>query len=260
MSIKYFCDYCKLEISIPKARMVLQLVNMEDEKKTQYHLHKGCWEKYIKDVVTGSSVPIKTECAELDTTTALIDKMASELKESDTMKKEEVSAPVNTDIIEQVSKKDKKSKKNLEEQVEHDEKIATADIDRDLFREWEITRSSRVTQYFTNKACSYIHRYLLLGSKPRAISMKMNIPYQSVILYIKLWNKQGLGKYEPIMAEDILEGYAIKYRSVIPKVKALMATCTWSNVDIASECAIPEEVVQVVWDELPYFVNFDKTE
>ena len=223
MSIKYFCDCCKKEITVIKSRVVVQVMSMMDEKKTTHHLCQNCWSKDIEKVLTGAVIekPLAKE-PQIDSITASV--IAALAEES-------------TVVVETGVKDDKK------------------ESPENGLQSWEVSQSKGSSKYFTDEICPKIHRFILLGSKPYPISRVIGIPYQSLNIYFKSFNKDVLNDYTPKTDVSKLKNYAITYNRIIPKIKALLATGTWSFTSIASECNVPEKLVQIIWDELPWFMD-----
>ena len=223
MSFKCFCDLCKEEINT-SSRIAIQ-VNDAD-KKTVFHYHNNCYKSHIKCILEGVTAS-KQSIEDTEDTKTL------------------TSIPtVETPIV-------KKPNEPLKE------KILTVDVDRDKFKEWELTKSKGITKYFTNAVTAKIHRYFLLKTPYRAISNMFHIPYQTVVFYHHEFDKTGLASYSPIIDKSTLEKIWSNYKNKIPKILALIgsASRTWTFDAIHYECDIPIEIVQMIWDELPYFVR-----
>lgn len=218
MSIKYFCDYCKEEITKQKDRVVVQATSMKDDKKQAFHFHNNCWSNYMYAMLADGKSFDKKQLIE------------------------------ETSIQEDI--KEQESQTEIEEQEEQEKSVDTV-----KYREWERSQSKRESKYFTDEVCAKLHRFILLKSKPMAISKQLNIPYQTICLYLKNFNQYKLDNYCSEVDINTLRKCREEYGKIIPKVKTLMATCTWSNTSIAYDCGIPEDVVQLVWDELPWFIK-----
>lgn len=223
MSFKCFCDFCKEEIKT-SSRIAIQ-VNDAD-KKMVFHYHNNCYKSYIKRVLEGVTVPKQS---------------AETVEDTKTLS----SVPiVETPIV-------KKPNEPLKE------KILTIDVDRDKFKEWELTKSKGITKYFTNAVTAKIHRYFLLKTSYKAISNMFDIPYQTVVLYHHEFDKTGLAPYSPTMDKNTLDKAWANYKNKIPKILALIGSAnrTWTFDAIHYECDVPIEIVKMIWDELPYFVK-----
>ena len=237
MSIKYYCDKCKGHIVKKEQRVTLSVLESVNDKKTVYHLCSDCWGDVRQYLIEEPTLPTECTSTQSAQSTQTGSKTFSELLQEQ-MIKDSDATPTNSAG-----------------------RVKTVDIDRHKFQEWELTCCPTNSKYFTNEVCSALHRFMLIGAKSNAMARYFNIPYQNINLYMRTtYRPVVMETYQPKIDKSILEAYAFNYKSAIPKVKALMATCTWSFKDIAEECHIPESVVSIIWNELPYFVNNVKEE
>lgn len=236
MSVKYYCDCCKQVIANKKDRVLVNTLIVEGDKKSAYHFHTSCWQQSLKRMLEDNFVQEDKPAVDSIIQTSLIEQAVSEQFRA---------IPENTES----------PAITLSVEPEKSVRVMTVDVDRDNWREFELTECKGITKYFTNEVCSKLHRFIMLESKPRPISNYFNIPYQTVVLYMRTYKGKYLDSYKPLVDTAELDKIKEEYCKQIPKIKALLATCTWPFADVASECVVPEEVVRTIWDELPYFIK-----
>ena len=120
-------------------------------------------------------------------------------------------------------------------------------------REFNKPRIKGISKYFTLHSCYYIHRFNLLGSKVIKISERVRIPYQSVKNYVSELELNIDGSYLPETEFKDLVKIEERIKNDIPKIKALLATCTWSFKDVADETNHPVEDIETFFRDLPWF-------
>ena len=55
---------------------------------------------------------------------------------------------------------------------------------------WDEPRTSRESKYFSLEVCYDLHRFILAGAKPIAISERFNIPYQVTRNYVNTFDQK----------------------------------------------------------------------
>lgn len=108
--------------------------------------------------------------------------------------------------------------------------------------------------YFTVEKCFHVHRFIALGARAVTIAKRCDIPYQTTVNYVRAFNKECINKYTPTNPISTLEKVIDNNLRQLPKLKALLATCSWSIKDAANECDMDEKDAQVFFDDLPWFL------
>lgn len=215
MSIIYVCDICKKTINNPSTRVVLQANFVDNDKKMVKHFHKTCYLGYVQPAIDGK----------------YYEEDVPEILDSVKVKE---SADSTVEV-----------KKESEEDSKSDTSVAL---------DFSTPQVAKRSTYFNITRCFYVHRFIILGAKPTAIAKRCDIPYQTMANYMKSFNKDCINSYKPTNPVSALEKVIDNNLKQLPKLKALLTTCTWSIKDAANECDMDERDAQLFFDDLPWFL------
>lgn len=159
------------------------------------------------------------------------------------------------DSVEAIFKKDKVNNTNSKEETQVLNKTIVIDVENVSYSNFNKPRVKATSKYFTVSTCYYIHRLHLMGAKSIRIAEMLSIPYQSVKNYLNSFILTVDDGYITETRVDDLKQVEERIKHVIPKIKSLYATCTWSVKDIASDVdALPEDV-ETFFRDFPWFEN-----
>lgn len=154
--------------------------------------------------------------------------------------------------VESIFKKEKDASKVINKTLNKDIVI---DVENVSYSNFNKPRVKAASKYFTLSTCYFIHRLHLMGAKSIRIAEMLSIPYQSVKNYLNSFILTVDDDYITETRVDDLKQVEERIKHVIPSIKALFATCTWSVKDIASDVdALPEDV-ETFFRDFPWFEN-----
>lgn len=224
MSCYYVCDVCNKNITASIARVNIAIQKSGEQTKTIKHACNSCYVKHLQPLLNGKLAIIEEQKESATNTTQNV-----------------VQDVVKGDVKEEQSK----DTENVEEKTFEESLAELPKFDRP-----QVTRRSK---YFTEKNCFNFHRMILIGAKPIAIAKSFGIEYQMIRNYANSFDKSVAEGYQPINPVSELERICKNFKKQLPKVKALIATCTWSTKDIADETDIPERDIIIYFEDIPWF-------